>query len=293
MSQSPSSRGTSPWTPILLAAWIWCAAVAAASADPAPPVDVGEVTTLDLLPHDPNSPAIPSIHILDEHDGKLLLEFELPALSSQAVTIDGEVYHGLEIPGGGFAGAIGEPMLPTYSRLLAMPDRAAANLAVVGQEKMELAGYRPLPVQPAGAGDFVIQAEAYAHGEYGGQPVATLGEPALARDLRVVPVTIQPVRFDAARQTIEVTTRIQIEVDFTGDDLRNVPRRHASTLPPSFDRLYRDLVINYSGPRQGQTLLPGAYVLIAPDSPAVLTALEPLVEWRTRQGFDVHLVTTT
>ena len=36
----------------------------------------------------------------------------------------------------------------------------------------------------------------------------------------------------------------------------------------------------------------GAYVIICPNNASVVTALQPLVEWRTRRGFEVHLATT-
>ena len=67
----------------------------------------------------------------------------------------------------------------------------------------------------------------------------------MMRDLRVVPMTIRPVQYNPATGEIKIARRIRIEVSYTdpatGDD-------KASLLPPiapSFDNLYRALVVNY------------------------------------------------
>ncbi|MCK4306047.1 MAG: hypothetical protein KAY24_17540, partial [Candidatus Eisenbacteria sp.] len=267
------------------AAW---AVTAAGGSSPA----IGEVETLVLLPdaQDPGSP--PAVRVIHSSDEGLQLEFELPAMAVQSIELEGETYHVLEIDGGGFDGAEGEPMLPTFSRLIQIPDRAGVSFETISVETTELAGYRPFPMQPEDGSDFVINREAYAGTGYAEEDRVRIGDPAIARDLRVVPITFRPVRYDPSRETIEVASRVRVDVTFAGTDLRNAKERHARVIPASFDRLYRRLVANYEGPRQGQSVSLGSCVIICPNNPSVVDALEPLVEWRTRKGYDVYLATT-
>jgi hypothetical protein len=235
----------------------------------------------------------PTIRVLNQDDAGVLLEFELPAIEAKALDIDGSTFHVLAIEGGDFEGAVGEPMLPTYSRLIEIPDRAGVRVSAEIVETRELAGYRPIPMQPYDdTAPFMINSAAYARTGYEAADPASIGEPALARHLRVIPVTFRPLRYDPSRETIEVAGRIQVRVDYAGEDLRNARPARQIPLAPSFDKLYRELVVNYSGQRSEQITSLGTYVIICPNNSGVITALQPLVEWRTRKGYEVHLVTT-
>ena len=267
---------------------------------------------LALLSRASSRQETPSIHTLGSIEEGLVLEFELPSLHALPLEIAGETFHVLqieagsfpilEIGGGGFTGQVGAPMLPSFSRLIEIPACVAAHLEIVSLETTEVAGFRPIPVQPDEASGFVINRNAYAaDAPAADHPAqwAHLGDPAIARGLRVVPITIHPVRYDPARETLEVATRIQIQITFSGQDVRNSAPRIHPVLSSSFDQLYRNLVVNYTGScshtgsRNAQVVSLGTYVIICPDDPEILAALEPLVEWRARKGYEVHLVTTT
>ncbi len=250
-----------------------------------PAVALGDAESLVLL----SGGNDPAVRILNASDEGLTLELEIPALHVQALEIGGEVFHALEIAGGGFIGDEGAPMLPTYSQLIQIPDRSGVSIEVRVVETQEFAGYRPLPAQGEETGPFVFDEATYTRSRYAQTERVQVGSPALMRGLRVVPITFSPVRYDADRQTLEVASRIEVEITFEGEDPRNVPLRTHAGIPPSFADLYSHTVINYDGPRGGQSTSLGTYVIIAPTGTTIATALEPLIEWRTRKGFDVHL----
>jgi len=241
----------------------------------------------------PAAEATADLRVLESRADGLRLAFELPAIRSQEIQVAGETFQAIAIDNGGFAGEIGHPMLPTFTRLIAIPDGMAVAWELGAVETRELAGYVPLPVQPEEGSDFTIERAAYAAGGYPAEAPVGIGEPAIARHLRVVPVTIRPVRFDPARGTIEIATRAEIEVRFSGADARNAAPVARGPIPASFNQLYRQVVVNYTGSRPGGSAGLGRYVIICPDNSDVIAALQPLVEWRTRKGFDVYLATTT
>lgn len=238
--------------------------------------------------------ALPHIRVLESTDDRIELEFSLSALTVVPVDIEGGIYHLLEIEGGGQIGSLGEPMLPTFSRLVQLPDRSGVRIEVLGVETIEVADLRPFPVQAEDGTSFVVHRESYDPDRRPvPDPWVVCGAPALARGMRVASLAFQPVRFDPRGGNIEIAQTIRVEVHFDAVDLRATPRPGARPLAPSFERLFRNVVLNYTAPRQGAHTLRGIYVLICQDDPDVITALRPLVDWRTRQGFAVTLATTT
>jgi hypothetical protein len=180
------------------------------------PREPGTGAVVTLRPGAPAAQAAADLRVLESRADGVRLEFELPALRMQEIPIAGETFQALAIDNGGFEGKSGRPMLPTFTRLIEIPDGMAVSWEVAAIEKSELAGYRPLPVQPEEGSGFAIDPAAYAESGYPAQEPVGIGEPAIARNLRVVPVTIRPVRFDPARGTIEVATHAEIDLRFTG-----------------------------------------------------------------------------
>jgi Peptidase family C25/Propeptide_C25/FlgD Ig-like domain len=234
----------------------------------------------------------PAVKILDSDPDGLLIEFELPELTIQEIDVNGKSFHAIEINSGGFRGDVGDPMLPTFSKLIQLPDGVGYTINVENVEITELTGLRPIPMQPGEPGDFRYNESAYSLSGYDSTPATEAGAPAIARDLRVTPITFNPVKYDPAAGSVEVSTRITVRVDFAGSDDRNAAPRYHSIIPTSFHKLYKSVVLNYDGPREGQRLGYGSYVIICPNSGTVISKLQPLVDWRTRKGYNVYLATT-
>ncbi len=247
---------------------------------------------LALLPAGGDPGAAPAARVLAADENGLLVEFELPAIDRVPIAAAGSVFDLLSIPGGGFAGRTGEPMLPTFSRYVQIPDQAGVHVELLEIDRVELPDLLVFPMQGPDGSDFAYDLMTYTRPGYPSEPAALAGAPALARGVRLVPLTFMPVRYDAARRTVEVATRIRARVSFDGADLRNVPAGPARAVPPSFDRMFRHLVLNYEPPRTSSTSSLGVNVIICPNNQDVVDALAPLVAWRQRKGFQVTLATT-
>jgi len=252
----------------------------------------GKAETIRLDGAGAASSSTPEVKLLEMSDEKISLEFDLPALSTQSVEIEGVTYHSLEVEGGGFIGEEGEPMLPSFTRLIQIPNHASVSVQYKTFETVTMAGYRPMPVQEDGGESFVINPAAYSAPPAVQQAPVVVGEPAVARDLRVVPITFYPVAYHGEAGGLEVTRRMQVDIHFDGQDSRNSTSRTHRVIPESFDKLYRNMVPNYAGPRDGQIIGKGAYVMICPNNSTVVNLLQPLVAWHTRRGYDVTLATT-
>jgi len=90
-----------------------------------------------------------------------------------------------------------------------------------------------------------------------------------------------------------VARRMRVEITFAGEDARNQNTTQSPRLTPSFDRMYREMVINYEEPAKAQGLQHGTWLVICRNDSQVLTRLQPLVDWRKRKGYPVRVATTT
>lgn len=236
---------------------------------------------------------MPHIEITSSDDSGVSLVFELPTLSVDEAIVGGERYQMVEIPGGALKGEVGHPALPAFTRLASIPNDSGVTLTYTIESVSEYPDFQIVPMQEDEGAPFVRDTAAYSIDAYGGGAPATVGSPAILRDLRVVPLTFNPIQFNPVTQTMKVADRVRVDITFEGQNLENVRRSDRRSIPPSFNRMYQELVVNYEGPRSGVSVEPGTYLLICPNDSGVISRLQPLLDWRERKGYKVQLVTTS
>ncbi len=159
------------------------------------------------------------------------------------------------------------------------------------EEEESLGNYRLVPAQAEDGDTFTLDESVYARDSFGDDPVVEIGSPAVLRDLRLVTLTFRPVRYNPATGTLKIARRIRIEATFT-DPSGGSEKTASRPIPPSFDNLYRSLVVNYEQMTEGRDVQPGAWVVICPNDAGVTSRLQPLLDWRKRKGSPVTLATT-
>jgi hypothetical protein len=259
-----------------------CIVVAATSVSAAPDLRASD----DVRPQD-----LPQVQVLSQKETGVDLLFDLPVLEVDDVQADGRAFQLVEIPGGEIYGEVGSPAIPAFTRLVAVPEGATVTVNAIPEDEVELQDYRLLPMQADEGSEFAYDANAYARAGFDVTPRAKLGEPAYIREMRVVPITVQPVQFDPARGVLKVTSRMRLEVRFERSD-PGAARSAVQAIPSSFDALYRQLVVNYSEMYAGAPVRPGTVLLISANDSGVVSRLQPWIEWRTRRGSPVTAVTT-
>ena len=239
----------------------------------------------------------PRIEVVSATAGGLTLDFELPALSLESVTFEGEEFRSVTIPGGGLEGAVGEPALPVYGRLLALPDGMSARVRAIPLEEERIADVRPLPMQ-SGKDEkgFAYDRNAYTAARIADREedaLVRVGSPGILRDLRVVDLVIRPVSYDAASGGLRVARRLQVEVEFVPDGAATDRPIDQPSIPSSYRELYEELVVNFPETSLASASVPGTYLIICPDNATIISTLQALIEWRTRKGMPTLLATTT
>ena len=253
---------------------------------------VSASTNVEQITFDPtaDSPE-PAFQILSVSGDHMSLELEIPTLGFEEFVVENELFHVLTLPGGVIRGADGQAGIPSLSRMVAVPEGATVTARVVGKDEQVLAGYRVFPVQPQESDEFVIDRGFYAGDRSAGElALVEVGAPAYMRHVRMVPVTVNPVSWNAASGELRVANRVQIELSFDGALPREAGEAPAY-LPESFHHLFEDTVLGYELADE-TTVGPGSYLMIYANNATILSNLQPLIEWRKQQGYSVVVVST-
>ena len=248
----------------------------------------------DVLSLSPDgTTGVPGVKLLTKSPGGLTLELDIPSVELSELELDGQIFQALDLTAGGHLGAVGQPALPTFTRLVALPSGSGVSVRVIDRETTDLGTLRLAPNQDIVSADKVGPVR-FDTALYAAAPASeigvTVGEPALMHGLRVVPVTFSPVAHDPVSGRTEIARRLTVEVTFSGRDDRNDKAAQPHFIPESFAEIFAAEVAGYE--RGDVATGPGSYIMICPNNSTVLSIVDRLADWRRRQGYNVEVVTT-
>ncbi len=235
----------------------------------------------------------PVVKLISSDNQTISVLFELSELRTADLALNGMNFHFAEIPGGGFSGSAGDPAIPHFTRLVAIPEGANLSVSTSRLEVVEQRGVHLLPAQTGEEEGFAYNDQVYSREIPDNGLDVEIGEAARLRDLTVVPITFRPVHYNPAARTLTIVKKLKvhIEIENAADLKRETVKERV--IPASFDKLYQSLVLNYQGPEASQLVAPGTMAMILPDDPAVADSLQRLIDWKTRKGCPVIVRTWT
>jgi hypothetical protein len=218
----------------------------------------------------------------------VLLQFDLQKVYSETFETDYGTFQRYYIPTGGYTGAPGSPCIPTWSTLIAIPPRANVRVELVKAEWETVNNVTLYPVQdPLEKEDFTFDASYYENGTYPDRFVG-VGEPAIMRDLRVVPVDFYPYRYDSKSKTLLIAKKMTVRAIFEGENLTNSLAAPPTTLSEAFDPIYRAAIANYWFYRNNLSLRRGTLLYIIRD--IYVEEFASLWAWKQKEGYKVRYV---
>ena len=178
-----------------------------------------------------------------------VFDFTLDGYKSEKVFENGTEYLKITYWNEGEYADVGKPDLPCFTRLIAIPDAGEVTVSVnsISEEVIDDVTVYPRqrlmsdsePIDRS----FVIDENYYRSGEIFPNRTVEAGKPAVMRDLRVVPVTINPFRYNPQTKELRIIKNMEISVNCNGSGGEN-PKFVHHKLSRSFEPLYRPVVIN-------------------------------------------------
>jgi len=211
------------------------------------------------------------------------LEFNLEHLESEEIWVGNQLYDRFIIEGETAAGSMGEPGLPSVTRMVLIPPRCGVEVQIINRSTRILNDVNP-------AKNDLINHEGFYP-----QDVVEFGSPAILRGYRILPVKINPVRWNPQTRELEITESLDFELDFTSDDHKvNLVKNPERPRPSRYAyNLVSNLVINPPPPMRDLDRQSGSILYVTASGNQwdnVVEELEPLIEWRRRMGWSVDLL---
>jgi len=252
--------------------------------------------------HEPNlSGGDISVLTTSPERGVTRMQFADPEVTREVVTVDDQQFADVWIEGESLTAEPGLPSLPIVNRLIGIPDQGAVALRILNAEYTELTGIRVFPFQtmeeptePSSPGlqeGFRWDQLFYRTDTWYPSEIATLGEPAVLRDVRLVSVSICPVQYNPSTSTLRIYSNIDVQVEpapgsSVNEKVRAFP--HPSSL---FLNMYRQLEnYQYLGLDEEPTP-PGTYLIICANNATVLGYANEIAQWRQRMGIPTRIAT--
>ncbi len=198
----------------------------------------------------------------------------------------------LAIPGARALSSPGMPDLPVLSYMLAVPDRGDVRLEIVALEERVLQGYDIAPASPFELEgrepvDATADPAVYSTDAFYPANVASVGEPGILRDLRLVSVRVNPVRYNPVTRELSIVERLKVRVVTDGGLGVNPKRAERDFRSEAFEPIYAATVDNYDQLPRAE-IRRGSYLVITADG--YVAALAPFVEWKRSRGVETVVV---
>jgi hypothetical protein len=225
-----------------------------------------------------------------------VVELSVDGLYVEPVQAGGQSWQTIElgIAAGGHTVKPGRPQLPLVARFLEISADRAVRVEVTALEEVTLTGYKVYPAQPAQPESrdplpFEYDAQAYSVNAPYPSENTVVSEPMIMRDVRLVQLAMQPVRYNPVTGELRVARRLQVTLHNEGQSTVNVLRRRPGGHSRAFVPLYRSLIPNYDDPPQRPE--DGSYLIITHDDFAA--AVAPFAAWKHQKGWRTTVVTTS
>ena len=201
------------------------------------------------------------------------------------------------------SGNVGEPMLPAVNKLIAVPFGAKIESLEVKSyttTTYKLADFginKVTPMQPMIRKNqnpeevpFVYSAKAYNAKGFVERPIALAEIQGTMRGIQIGALTINPVQYDAATNSIRVYNNIEVEVRYSQYDKTASYNEFARTFSPYFANLYRQMFnwrddVSDEHPDLWQNPV---HMLIITDR-MFEGCIQEWLAWKTMKGFYVNV----
>jgi len=252
-----------------------------------------------------------SIDFTETSASNASLKIELGDLVTIEELNQGERYDRFPIDGQPIAGPVGRPELPAIVKFILIPPQSGVSMRIKNLRSHLVRDVNPYPRQPEPLekdissvteyeasrvnAPLVVDNEFYSENAFWPEEQVTLGEPQVMRGYRILPVRLNPLRYNPTTHEMEVIDAVELEFDFSSDENRFNLVQNPGKLRPSLnvDRLLQQIVVNPPSPNRDLGTRGGSILYVLGTGNAwnpILAELLPLIEWRRKMGWTVDVL---
>ncbi len=202
----------------------------------------------------------------------------------------------------------GAPNLRKFSASILIPDQAKMDVQIVS---MKYTDYQNIEIAPS-KGNITrnidpatvafVKGVEYSTNAFFPSQLAELKDPYILRDYRGQTVWVYPFQYNPVTKTLRVYSEITVKVFQSGNDGTNAISRasYPQKIDQEFSHIYENQFINVSASGSSNKGVSPLYtplaefgkmLIICPTS--YMSAMQPLVDWKKREGIPVTMVDVT
>jgi hypothetical protein len=244
-----------------------------------------------------------SAQLLNSWDNGLSVRFNIQKLDFSEIQTNEGIFTDLTVADFATTNKTGLPKLPLMRQIISVPEGASVISEFTSQLRrtysLDTEGihYPLLPRQESVAKDadlgsipFTVDRQFYNRSNWTEDAPISVTEIGYMRGHRLYALDFVPVRYNPGTKEIEVIYSAEVKVSFIGADYASTQDLLARTYSPLFDTMLNKMVLNPADERVSLNRYPMSYLIIS--APTFVTALQPFVDWKKREGYNVILVTT-
>lgn len=235
-----------------------------------------------------------SLEITKEDDSSIRISLETSEMIPENVRMNEIEYNNFSLEGEISTIKKGFPQLPLISRIVIVPPQKSVQLQIINIESRIEIGLNPTIFPGSEVGDAKTELTAFpdyleTEGFWPPQAVQ-ISDPQIMRGYRLVNITMYPVQHNPNTNETRFNDNFDFELVY-GDYEPINPVIDPDRIKPSTTILKTLDIIAVNPPsRDNATPERGSYLMVYPNVDGVEEAIQPLLEWRARSGWEVHAV---
>jgi len=232
--------------------------------------------------------------VLSTDENSTTIEFNMPELQFDKVTIDGKDWNLLTADNMISTMVKGLPMLPEARRSIHVGDLAAYSVRIIRSEVSEIdldlgiapsKGHLTRNIDPASI-PFVFD-KVYNEDKWYPEINASIGETYIVRDLRGQNFIINPVQYNPLRKKLRIYNKILFEI--YADNAKTPVNQYVRSKPlekvsAEFSGIYNTLFLNYGKGFAEYTPIPEPGRLLIIYHSSYASTVQPFYEWKLSKG---------
>jgi len=240
--------------------------------------------------------------ILSSSSEGLNVRFALDTIEYQEVNTKEGVWTALNAKNYTSTNTVGEPALPLLRKIISVPLGATLEYKLSDTIRRSIAleasgvRYPIMPYQESLAkcedpnqAEFVVNRNFYNGAKGTSQATIQLTELGMMRGERLVALDFVPANYNPASKSLDVVVSTNVNIRFVNPDFSATTALKARTSSVIFESVLASTIWNYPATRTSLMRYPIGYVIITPQN--FIPALQPFVDWKTREGYNVSVNT--
>lgn len=242
--------------------------------------------------------------LLKATDYECQIHYTISDLQIETVKNKDGVFDDLSIAGYGYTNRIGEPKLPVLSKIIYVPVGAKVSYDILSHKQKIYTKSdsglqnRIIPAQRSISKSedpskvpFIFNQSTYNSNKFNSNAMFTVNEIGYMRGVRIFLIEFEPVRYNPVSGEMQVSYDVQIKVNFENPDLSATHELRAKTASYEFEQLYSKSIFNWSNNERDVIVAPNPTKLLILTPASYVTTLQPFVDWKKQQGFNVVVTT--